>query len=35
MVQKVKKLTSIHNDVGSFPGLAQYIKEPALPQAAV
>ena len=35
MVQQVTNLISIHEDVGSIPGLAQYIKDPTLPCAVV
>ena len=35
MVQWVKNLTSIHEDVGLIPGLAQGVKDLGSPQAVV
>ena len=35
VAQQVKKPTIIHENVGLIPGLTQWVKDLALPQAAV
>ena len=35
VAQRVKNPSSLHEEVGSLPGLAQWVKDPALPRAAV
>ena len=34
VAQQVKNMTSIYEDVGLIPGLVQWVKDLALPQAA-
>ena len=35
VAEQVKNVTSIHEDVGSIPGLIQWVKDPTLLQAVV
>ena len=35
VAQQVKNVTSIHEDVGSIPGLVQWVKDPEFPKAMV